>query len=631
MLRTALVVGLLATLASGQQFVRDLSFSAPNTWTNGIAIADLDADGDHDIVFANGSSYGGGGSEPQRLRTNDGTGTFAQSNLPITSFNAQMVIAVDVDNDGDLDLPFAPEGPFPNTNQRARILINRGGIQGGVIGTFADDSNARMPATTMASFCVAAGDLDNDGDLDLVYTDGATFFGQATQALFFENDGNGFFTDTTAAHFPADTYNAQDVTLFDYDGDFDIDVALSGKGAAGKRSRLWLNDGAGNFTVATGLDLVGTGNTYEIDWADLDGDSDWDASVQSLSFINEGWSRNDGTPNTAQAEIIYSGGNGQDDNEMAQLDYDDDGDLDAFVGSLGNTEKAYNYDGTSFVRDAGLVQAINDSTLDIGFGDLDGDGRHDLVSAQGESGNFTNKIYLNNGPVDTLPPTFLNVEFPAIAAGTTQFRAHIQDAIVDDGLTNATMSFAYETFIAGAPEATGFGDAFHMGGGLFSAEVPTSAATDGIRLTWTATDDVSTTGNSSTFVVEVGIAGSAWVDLGLGKPGTGGIVPVLTGSGPLTPGSANAVATSDALPNTTLALFVGLTDINAPFKGGVLVPSPDILVVGLPTDASGTFTLPFTWPNGIPAGTLLYWQEWITDPGASQDLSATNGLESTAN
>jgi len=53
----------------------------------------------------------------------------------------------------------------------------------------------------------------------------------------------------------------------------------------------------------------------------------------------------------------------------------------------------------------------------------------------------------------------------------------------------------------------------------------------------------------------------------------------------------------------------------------------DEAVERLPTSPSGTLTLPFNWPSGVPAGLPLYFQFWISDPGASLGLAAGNGLK----
>jgi len=119
-----------------------------------------------------------------------------------------------------------------------------------------------------------------------------------------------------------------------------------------------------------------------------------------------------------------------------------------------------------------------------------------------------------------------------------------------------------------------------------------------------------------------------WYDLGNGLAGSAGI-PTLAGSGPLIAGEAAALVLSGALPNATgVFLVLGVTRVSAPFKGGVLEPSPDVLIGGLPTDGSGGLALPFAWPV-LPPGVPLYWQYWIPDPGGPFGWAASNGLAST--
>ena len=121
-----------------------------------------------------------------------------------------------------------------------------------------------------------------------------------------------------------------------------------------------------------------------------------------------------------------------------------------------------------------------------------------------------------------------------------------------------------------------------------------------------------------------------WVDLGLGKAGTGGVVPRLGGTGPLTPGSANSLELSLAAAGAATTLVVGLSPCNCPFKGGTLVPAPALYVAGLAVSPEGTSSLPFVWPAGVPTGTPMYFQHWVQDGGASQGLAASNGLAGTA-
>jgi len=120
-----------------------------------------------------------------------------------------------------------------------------------------------------------------------------------------------------------------------------------------------------------------------------------------------------------------------------------------------------------------------------------------------------------------------------------------------------------------------------------------------------------------------------FADIGLGKPGVAGI-PVASGTGPLTAGSSGSLTLASAAPSSTTNLFFGVGLLAAPFKGGVLGPTNDILITGLPTDGAGGLTLPFGWPAGIPANTNLFYQFWTSDPAATQDLSASNTVRMTA-
>ncbi len=102
--------------------------------------------------------------------------------------------------------------------------------------------------------------------------------------------------------------------------------------------------------------------------------------------------------------------------------------------------------------------------------------------------------------------------------------------------------------------------------------------------------------------------------------------PDLIGSGPLTGDSSNALLVVEGVPSSPAVIVVGFSQLVAPFKSGVLVPNPDLLI-SLSTDASGSLTLPFTMPSGLPAGVPFYTQVWITDASVPAGFSATNGLE----
>jgi len=123
-------------------------------------------------------------------------------------------------------------------------------------------------------------------------------------------------------------------------------------------------------------------------------------------------------------------------------------------------------------------------------------------------------------------------------------------------------------------------------------------------------------------VVEV----TAWEDLGQGLFGTDFLIPELTGTGLLLPDSLNQLDVTQGLGGSTMFLFLGLDELNAPFKGGTLVPAPLLPPIALPLDPLGETSLPFLLPPGL-SGTALVLQGVITDPAAEKGFSITNAIK----
>ena len=119
----------------------------------------------------------------------------------------------------------------------------------------------------------------------------------------------------------------------------------------------------------------------------------------------------------------------------------------------------------------------------------------------------------------------------------------------------------------------------------------------------------------------------AWTDLGGALTGNSNMH--LTGVGSLVGGTEGSSVLTGAVPNQVASLVLGYTLLNAPFKGGVWGPNPDVLVEGIPTGGSGTVVIPFTWPTGIPSGVSFYEQWWMYDSGAPAGLASSNTIRGT--
>ena len=417
--------------AHAQQFVQETTtrFPVQAEYTNQCTVVDIDNDGDLDIVWANGQGYSTQGTAlAVRIYVNNGSGVFAdETSTRATGITGwyRGVEAGDIDRDGDWDLILAND-----FNKRPQILVNNGS------GVFADQTTTRLPATTMSSARAQFGDVDNDGDLDLVFcNNGTSRFGSGQPQLYL-NNGAGVFT-ATSGYLPVGNVSEQmDVLFFDVDNDLDLDILLGTRASSPNQSRLWKNDGTGHYTNIAAFPADST--AYSYDAGDIDGDGDLD-----LIGINAGTSsaelllRNNGT-GTAWTNISTNivTNPAIDDNDSRFFDIDMDGDLDLVIGSLGARDRIYLNSGTGvFTENTTLLAAVSDSTIDVKVADFNNDKRFDIITAQGESGSFQNKIYMNNtGPIDNRAPRVVAMDqvVPATPAAAQSVRADIADDMTSD-------------------------------------------------------------------------------------------------------------------------------------------------------------------------------------------------------
>lgn len=118
-----------------------------------------------------------------------------------------------------------------------------------------------------------------------------------------------------------------------------------------------------------------------------------------------------------------------------------------------------------------------------------------------------------------------------------------------------------------------------------------------------------------------------WTDLGGGVAGSDG-VPVSVGSGTLEPGTIVSLGLVGSKQYSLANLVVGSSLLGLPFKGGVLVPSVD-LIFALTTDFFGASSFGGLWPSGVPAGFTTYFQWWIQDSAGPKGFAASNALAGT--
>ncbi len=336
-------------------FVEQPPLPAPTDGPTFVGAADLDKDGDLDLLAAS--------KDGNRVSwyENDGNENFLENVISDTISRPQEVRAVDLDNDLDLDVVAVS----PATD-RLVWFENQGGQ---VFGIAQDISNQ---ATGIRQFVSI--DLDGDGDMDII---APSEFGDAIS--WYMNDGFQNFTENLISN---QTIRPQSVYAADLDADGDLDVVAGGRD--GERIVWFENDGTQNFTNRIINQDNGSFEAISVYAVDVDADGDLDITVasqpeSSFDMGKVAWYENQGQGNFGSEQII------SDQTVRARYvyaaDIDGDGDMDVLSASDFQNKIAWheNLGEQQFVdreisTNATLAQAVYAA-------DVDTDGDLDLLSA----------------------------------------------------------------------------------------------------------------------------------------------------------------------------------------------------------------------------------------------------------
>ena len=390
----------------GFSAIQSIGFQA----TYAVALGDADGDGDLDIFF---------GRDPQdnEIWLNDGSCNFSQAQVIADGSYTHDAAFGDLNGNGKLDLYVAnisgqanvvwmnrsrvltvspppnvhdapvstnltvtADSPFSQTTASASTFVVHGGFHGKVGGTFIPGSIVFQPGMPffpgeLVETSVTSGVLDI-ADLPLIPY--VWRFRTAAGA------GGGTLSNTQQLN----NLDSYDVAFGDLDGDSDLDAVVVSPSTT---DTIWLNNGAGVFTVSTRT--LNSGNSWSVALGDVDNDSDLDAITASPAQSGTVW-LNDGTGNfTAAQAISFTAA------VVLLGDMDGDGDLDVYGGaySSGIAHALWWNDGNGLFTDSLQTLSIS-GTVGAALGDLDHDGDLDLFLAHENPGlGVPNTVWLNDG------------------------------------------------------------------------------------------------------------------------------------------------------------------------------------------------------------------------------------------
>ncbi len=266
----------------------------------------------------------------------------------------------DLDSDGDLDLVVANGRHWPGQN---KIFLNDGK------GQF--DGERKLGVDQSTTYRAALADMDGDGDLDAVVGN------DKAPSHVYWNNGKGQFAKGPQV---GKISNTRSVTLADLDGKHGIDVILTNRGEA---NLICFNDGEGGFDRQQNFGHE-KDSTITVAVADLDGDGDLDLAVanrngqQNLIYLN------DGEGGFAESRPYGTGSDAT--RGVALADVDGDGHIDILNANIAEPNAIYF--GTGKGRfDRVIKFGGNARSYALAVGDLNRDGRIDIVVGNAKAQN----------------------------------------------------------------------------------------------------------------------------------------------------------------------------------------------------------------------------------------------------
>jgi hypothetical protein len=329
-----------------------------------IEIADIDADGDPDIIVPNSTDG------DLSILLNHGDGRFApQIRIPVGQRLTDLAIA-DLNSDGALDFAVSDWD-----GEALHILLNSGGMTYNSLITLPLED----PVTS-----VVAEDFDEDGDIDLA----AGVIGSGDNLFFLRNELLGIAWTPQRLPLP---HNIRYLRSGDIDHNGTVDILVDYYNVIGGcRFASLLNQGAGLFASPT-CETIGPSEMWGLALGDIDGDEDLDIVFGHYNEDDLGAVRHRQDGNYVNLQYRYAGG---DPAAVALGDIDLDGDADAAVANENTAGLNVLYNNGTGLFGSRAPYGVGGPNQSVALHDLDADGDLDIILGSESSSSV--RVLMNN-------------------------------------------------------------------------------------------------------------------------------------------------------------------------------------------------------------------------------------------
>jgi len=246
---------------------------------------------------------------------------------------------------------------------------------------------------------MAFDDIDNDGDKDLLITGIGS--GNPVKTTLYLNDGSGNFTEATGTAFV--NVNNSAVGFAHVNNDNFIDLYITGASDGGRSSNLYINNGNGTFSITTSPFPVSADGSFAFE--DIDNDDDKDVIITGtggISGVGVAFTKlytNNGSG--IFSEVLSTPFDQLRLSSVVFIDAENDGDKDIILSGKdsndNNLTKLYINNGIGVFTVSSSTSFAGISDGDLAVADSDNDGDMDVIVNGGSSQGGITKLYTNNG------------------------------------------------------------------------------------------------------------------------------------------------------------------------------------------------------------------------------------------